>query len=242
MNYSATTLKSLRISYLAVDCLYTKVKFIDPVCSTGLHIVGKMRCDANLKWKHTGKYPGKGRPRKFDGKVNIKADIDRFEYIGTLEDGVKIYTEVVYAPKFEREIRVVILWQQAKERYTILYSTDTQLDAKKIVIYYKARFQIEFVFRDAKQHTGLTDCQSRKKGAIYNHINAAFSTLNLLKIEDKQHANIEGERVISIASWKRRKFNQNFMKILFANLGLDLSCKKVFPLFQKLSDYGVIVS
>ena len=38
------------------------------------------------------------------------------------------------------------------------------------LLYYKARFQIEFVFRDAKQYTGLLDCQSCKKEAIHTHI------------------------------------------------------------------------
>ena len=32
-----------------------------------------------------------------------------------------------------------------------------------LIACYKARFQIEFVFRDAKQYTGLMDCQSRKQ-------------------------------------------------------------------------------
>ena len=37
---------------------------------------------------------------------------------------------------------------------------DKNLDAKTIVTYYKARFQIEFIFRDAKQFTGLSDAQT----------------------------------------------------------------------------------
>ena len=198
---SATTLQSMGISCITVDCLYTKVKFLNRVCATGLNVIGKMRCDADLKRRYTGQYSGKGRPRKFDGKVNIKDDLNLLEYVGTLEGEVKVYTEVLYAPKFERDLKVVVLqWQQhEKEQYAILYSTDTQLDAKTIVKYYKARFQIEFVFRDAKQHTGLADCQSRKKEAIHNHINAAFATLNLIKVEDQKYSNIDGERVIPIA-------------------------------------------
>jgi len=40
------------------------------------------------------------------------------------------------------------------------------LDAMTLIKYYKARFQIEFLFRDAKQYTGLTHCQSWRKEAI----------------------------------------------------------------------------
>jgi len=66
----------------------------------------------------------------------------------------------------------------------ILFSTDPELSPSKIVEYYRARFQIEFLFRDAKQHTGLMDCQARSSEAIQMHINASFVSLNLLKLED----------------------------------------------------------
>jgi len=68
----------------------------------------------------------------------------------------------------------------------ILFSTDPELSASKIVEYYRARFQIEFLFRDAKQHTGLMDCQARSSEAIHMHINASFVSLNLLKLEDRR--------------------------------------------------------
>ena len=44
----APQLHELGVSYLAVDSHYAKTKFIDGVCDTGLHLVGKLRCDANL--------------------------------------------------------------------------------------------------------------------------------------------------------------------------------------------------
>ncbi|MCD9459870.1 transposase [Marinibactrum halimedae] len=59
---------------------------------------------------------------------------------------------------------VMLRWDvNGKKSKALLFSTDIRLDAMKIIQYYKARFQIEFLFHDAKQHTGLVDCQSRKK-------------------------------------------------------------------------------
>ena len=37
----------------------------------------------------------------------------------------------------------------------LLFSTDIQLPVTEICHYYKVRFQIEFLFRDTKQYTGL---------------------------------------------------------------------------------------
>ncbi|RLV57884.1 hypothetical protein D5018_20165 [Parashewanella curva] len=111
-----------------------------------------------------------------------------------------------------------------------------------LITYYKARFQIEFVFRDAKQFTGLMDCQARKKEAINPHINASFTALNVLKFEDAMSKECHSESVISIASWRRRKFNQYLMKIIFDKLDIDPSNEKVSQVISELEEFGVIAA
>ena len=124
----------------------------------------------------------------------------------------------------------------------MLYSTDTELEAMTLIKYYKARFQIEFFFRDAKQYTGLTDCQSCRKEAIHTQINASCAALNLLKLEDIKKKNTQEKTVISIASWKRLKFNQHFMCRVFEKLGLPLSDEKVMDTYELFSRYGAIAA
>lgn len=124
----------------------------------------------------------------------------------------------------------------------LLYSTDILLDAMTLIKYYKARFKIEFLFRDTKQYTGLTHCQSLRKEAINMQVNASLTALNLLKIEDRKEKLTSEASVISIASWKRRKFNQHLMDRLFDELGLNVSCKKVSMTYEQYSHYGAIAS
>jgi hypothetical protein len=45
---------------------------------------------------------------------------------------------------------------------------------------------IEFLFRDAKQLTGLTDCQARSQAKLDFHCNATVSAVNLAKLEARQ--------------------------------------------------------
>ncbi|MBE8167299.1 MAG: IS4 family transposase, partial [Shewanella sp.] len=85
-------------------------------------------------------------------------------------------------------------------------------------------------------------CQARKKEAIHTHINASFSALNVLKFEDIKAKNVNGETVISIASWKRRKFNQHLINLVFGKLGLDLSDEKVSQVYDEISEYGTIAA
>ncbi|MBE8167582.1 MAG: hypothetical protein HAW66_04370 [Shewanella sp.] len=82
------------------------------------------------------------------------------------------------------------------------------------------------------------DRQARKKEAIHTHINASLAALNVLKFEDALIKENHGETVVSIASWKRRKFNQHFMKIIFSKLDIGPSDEKVSQVISELEEYG----
>ena len=235
---------NLGIKYLAVDAYYYKQKFVAPIADAGLHIVGKLRSDADLLWPYTGSYSGNGRPKIYDGKVKLEKDLKHFKSVGTLETGEDVYTAKLYSKCLKCWIRVVMLRFRKKDKtgYALLYSTDTELEAMTLIKYYKARFQIEFFFRDAKQYTGLTDCQSCRKEAIHTQINASCAALNLLKLEDIKKKNTQEKTVISIASWKRLKFNQHFMCRVFEKLGLPLSDEKVMDTYELFSRYGAIAA
>ncbi len=130
-----------------------------------------------MYWLYPGDYKGCGRPKKNDGKVDIVPEKARFDCHITLEDDIDLYSQVVYCKRFKRNIRVVMLHtrQKGKEGHALLFSRDAALDPVKIVHYYKARFQIEFLFRDAKHYTGLMDCQARCKEAIQMQANASLT-------------------------------------------------------------------
>ena len=51
-----------------------------------------------------------------------------------------------------------------------------------IVRYYRARFQTEFLYRDARQHGGQVDCQAQSKNKLDFHFNTALTTVNPAKI------------------------------------------------------------
>ena len=83
--------------------------------------------------------------------------------VSQLSNGVYLYTAVVWSVNLKREIRLVYLLNNfaSSSSYAVLFCTDLELNAYSIYLYYKARFQIEFLFRDGKQFTSLADCQAR---------------------------------------------------------------------------------
>ena len=191
----------------------------------------------------TGPHPKRrGARKKYDGKVNLQ-DLSRLTPI-LLSKTITLYTAVVNSVSLKRTIRLVYVCkrQGTKLLTALLFSTDTSLPAEEIYRYYTARFQIEFLFRDAKQFMGLTDFQTRSEARIAFHVNASLTALNFLKLEDRQQAPENDEHVISIASWKVRKFNEHQLERIISTLGFDLSLIKLHPHYEELINYGAIAA
>ena len=158
---------------------------------------------------------------------------------------VHLYTARVWHVSLKRQLRVVVLVNRKdphKPRYIVLASTDLDLDGRKLVDYYVARFQIEFLFRDSKQFTGLTECQARAEAPLDFQFNAALATLNLARAEEVLASPDSSPQVFSMASWKQRHFNERLLDLFIDNLALDPSWVKNHPGYEELKTYGAIAA
>jgi hypothetical protein len=232
------------VRYLVGDGFYSKRKWVNGVVELGLETIGKLRCDANLNYLYDGPQKPRGARRKYDGKVDL-TDFTRWHALGEVEPETELYTAVVWSVCLKRKIRVVyLLNRKHPERlyYALLFSTDIDLDPIQLFEAYRARFQIEFIFRDAKQFTGLTDCQARDEQKLDFHFNASLTALNIAKWEQYQQRDPWEPFVFSMASYKRRKLNQHLMDRFIRNLDLDETLIKSHPNYSSLCDYGILVS
>jgi IS4 transposase len=236
-----------RVKYHCVDGYFAKKKYIDEVVALQLHPITKLRADADCRFLYTGPHPKRrGAQRKYDGKVNFQ-DLHRFEDLGTLEEHahVHLYTATVWHVSLKRQLRVVVLVNRKdphKPRYIVLASTALELHGHKLVQFYVARFQIEFLFRDSKQFTGLADCQSRAATVLDFHFNAALATLNLARAEELRAQTDSLPHVFSMASWKQRQFNERLLDVFIENLALDPTWVKNHPAYEELRTYGAIAA
>ncbi len=64
--------------------------------------------------------------------------------------------------------------------------SNVALSARDHALFYTHRWNIEKFFRTAKQHRGLTHCQSRKKSLQENHIYNVFVAYAILQLERKK--------------------------------------------------------
>jgi hypothetical protein len=235
------------ITYHCVDGYYAKKKYIDTVVSLHLHAITKLRSDADCVFLYTGPHPKRrGARRKYDGKVNFQ-DLSRFEDLGPRVDEphVHLYSAVVWHKTLKRRLRLVLLLNRkdpAKPRFIVLGSTDPALNGHKLVELYAARFQIEFLFRDSKQFTGLLDCQARAESALDFHFNAALATLNLVRAEDLGMPQGQEPHVFSMASWKQCHFNERLLDVFMEKFALDPTWVKNHACYDELRTYGAIAA
>ena len=217
----------------------SKQKFINGVQALGRHQMGTLRIDANLRYLYHGpKRLGPGRPKTYDGKVNWD-DRTRFEPLETEDDHIVLYHQVVNHVQFQCNLRVVLVVDTKHNRRAVRLSTAGDLDALTIYRYYKARFQIEFLFRDAKQFTGLCDSQARSQAKLDFHFNASLAAVTLAKLEARQQHG-DAMSSFSMASLKRRAFNQHLIDRICDHLAKGHRLEKSSPDYEELSNYGSI--
>lgn len=168
--------------YVAADAYFSKKGFTDSVSAAGLELISRLRDDGDLLYIYKGpRGKGRGRPKKYDGKI-LYGDLREEHFTCTASGGEhKAYHGTLYSRSLKRKINLVVAKKKGKWSHKLYISTDLGLSAEEILEYYRARFQIEFIFRDAKQHTGLDHCQARSPEKLHFHWNASLTSVNMAK-------------------------------------------------------------
>ncbi len=124
--------------------------------------------------------------------------------------------------------------KKGRKGFFLLGCSDLTLPADTILAYYRLRFAIEFLFRDAKQHLGLTHCQSTKEKCLAFHFQAVMMTLNLCLLENR----LQGKATFSLQDIKTDYFNAHWLQTIITNLDLNAESIEMHPNYPKLLRMG----
>jgi len=232
--------------YVVYDGFAYKFKFVSALCAAGFEVISKTRKDAKLYYpltkeeKEKDSKKGRGAKRKYGKQINLKnPNLDRFckDYE---DEKIAIYSLIVYAPVLKIKIKISYCINLKTKQYVVLFSTDLKLSGEKIFVYYKSRFQIEFMFRDAKQYTGLEHFQARSEKKINYHFNIALISLSLEKTLFYQDPNNK-DKPFSMRNIKISYYNKLVAKFIFSDSAILLTTIKIKELFSKLEQFGKII-
>jgi putative transposase len=184
-----SVLKLLRVfvavKYLALDGHYGHNQAVLMARGNCLELIGKLRKDAVLCEKYEGEQKPQGARKKKGERLNLD-EIPRKYWqreVREKEIVTNYYAGVFLHPSFGMELKVVIIEKKNEPKkqigHVLLFSSDVNLSGEKIVEYYGLRFQIEFNFRDAKQHFGLEDFMNTTARGVENGVNLSFLLVNV---------------------------------------------------------------
>ena len=178
----------ISLRYIAMDGHFGNNNAVQMVLQTGLHLISKLRYDAALYFQYDGPQKPRGANKRYGDKIDYLAIPAQYLLSSVIEKGIRtdIYQAVMLHKAFAAPLNVVIIVKTNlathKRAHVVLFSTDLDLPAEKLIRFYRLRFQIEFNFRDAKQFWGLEDFMVVEETAVTNAIQ-----LSLFMVGVSQH-------------------------------------------------------
>jgi hypothetical protein len=233
--------------YIAVDAFFSKKSFVDTAIKSGLDVITRLRDDAVLHYAPPPKKEGQmGRPKKYgDRFLASNPDSEQLPCIAqTMER--RIYGGVVYVKSLKRLVKVAIVHELKDDgsvkSVKIFICTDQEFPAQDIWPWYKGRFQIEFLYRDAKQHTGLEDTQSRHKKALEYHFNMSLTAVSVAKVVHYLSIDKSLRGPFSMADIKTQYFNELVVNRVFDVFANMPNITKSHPDIKQLYNLGKIAA
>ncbi len=236
-----------KISNMVVaDAYFSKEPFVSKLMLCGLDVISRLRDDVRLRYivqiKKTGK---RGRTKINGDKVDFSSLDNKHFSIEKENDDMRIQTAVVYAVALKRIVRVVFVEFLKKGKNTsskVYFCTNIEMEATEILEIYQTRFQIEFVYRDAKQHTSLTSCQARNKEKLDFHFNMSLTAVNVAKIVHWYSIPIEIRKSFSLSDIKTINHNTLLLERFIAMFGIKPYILKNNQNVKELLLYGTIAA
>ena len=226
--------------YFVYDGAFGNNAAVQMARQVGLHLISKLRCNSALHFKWNGEYSGKGRPPIYGDRVDYSNISTAYLKSTTKKNSIltRVYHFIAIHEKFADPLNIVIIIKKnvktGKVARVILFSSDLELEWEKIIDYYRLRFQIEFNFRDAKQHWGLEDFMAVKEQSVFNAANLSLWMVNV------SQAMLITSGEASVLDLKSRYHGIRYAQELFKILPKNTKPINIIQLFNELPILGRI--
>lgn len=210
---------TIPIRYFVYDGAFGHNDALQMVRQCGLYLISKLRYDSALWFPYEGPYSGHGPHKKYGDKLNYNDIPDEYQVQQEVDDGIQttIYQMKLWHKEFADMLNIVVIvkynMKTGRSSHVVLFCNDLNLNFEKIILYYRLRFQIEFNFRDAKQHWGLEDFMNINELPVYNGANLSMFMVNFSQVL-LQNQSIGLLSINDLKTWFRgRKYVQKVLKL-----------------------------
>jgi putative transposase len=212
----------LPLTYLVLDGHFGHPQVLLMAKKNGLQLISKLHHNAALVEKFEAQYSGKGKPPIYGARLDYDNLPQKYLKKTVTEKAMqtRYYQGEFLHKDFAQALNVVIIvktnLRTQKQSKVNLFSSDLSLGWQEVVDYYGLRFQIEFNFRDAKQHFGLEDFMNVSEQGVTNAVNLSFFCVKLSQVllkEQSHRSTLVG--ILDLKSYFRGiKYAQETLKLL----------------------------
>ena len=177
--------QEVTLAYFVYDGAFGNNPCLQMTRACSIDLISKLHCNAALYFPYQGAYSGRGPHRKYGDKLDYAHLPKQHLKASEVEDKVRTdtYRMCLWHKDFPQQLNITIIHKtnlvNGKQGQAVLFSSDLELSWENMILYYRLRFQIEFVFRDAKQHWGLEDFMNVKEQAVMNAANLSLFMVNI---------------------------------------------------------------
>lgn len=186
-------LPNIQLHHIVGDSAYATLQYMELALSEGLYLISKVKRNTVIcfPFQYTEQQPyTHGRPKVYGKRIDNENPPAHTLKNTTIQDNIKTehfqfegYMKGIFG-QIILNILIVRTTDTTTNKTSILIfcSNDLNLTHSQLWDYYHLRYQIEFDFRDAKQHFGFADFKNYKQNNVTNFVNLAFMMCLIAKI------------------------------------------------------------
>ena len=208
---------------LVADGLYAKKDLIRFCIAEGITFISRLRCDASLyAIPKPPKVKGRGRPRKYGKKLGTLGEL------GAQRKGFVSYRLKLYGTMRTVAVkRIVAMWKPAgapvavfitqfegEKSLAYFFSTDLILDVERMLTLVAARWSIENLFHDMKEHLGMKHWQCRIEGAVVRSVPLTCVATSLLMLWSLNEAAQKAPEFWDVFPWQTKKASPSIQDMI----------------------------
>jgi len=226
---------------LVADGLYAKTTLIRHCIAEGIALVSRLRSDAALyQIPQPEKVKHRGRPRKYGKRLGTPKEIGtdprgfvtyRLKLYGKLQSVEVKRVEAMWKPA-AHPIQVLLVRFEGQKSLSYFFSTDLALSVERILTLVAARWSIETLFSDLKEHLGMKHWQCRTKKAVVRSVPLTCVATSLLMLWSLGEAGQQAPEFWDVQPWQTNKASPSMLDMIH-QLKVKCISTQIFHLLQK---------
>lgn len=204
---------------LVADGLYAKKNLVRCCIEKQITFISRLRSDAALYELVKPSVPkGPGRPRKYGKKIILPGKPKEFKtmHLKLYGERHKIAFKTVIAmwKPAGAPIKVFMVQFDDSKSLTYFFSTDLSLTAERALTLVAARWSIETLFSDLKEHLGMKAWQVRIEGSVIRSVPLTCVATSLLLLWSLQEAKQRAPEFWDIQPWDTKKSSPSLFDVM----------------------------